>query len=78
MPGFNGTGPLGFGPRTGRGMGPCGGGYGCGRGWGRGLGRFFGFRKWSAEDEKQALEQTENYLKEELKVVQNRLNEISE
>jgi len=46
MPGFNQTGPQGFGPGTGRGMGPCGGGmrrqgYNAGRGMGR---RFGGTR----------------------------------
>lgn len=53
MPGFNGTGPLGEGPRSGRGMGNCQGtygqradypgrGYGMGRsGGGRGRGRSF-------------------------------------
>jgi len=43
MPAFDGTGPAGMGPMTGRGMGPCnpnfGGGYGYGRGMGRGFGR---------------------------------------
>jgi hypothetical protein len=34
MPGFNGAGPRGQGPQTGRGMGPCGGGMGCGRRFG--------------------------------------------
>ncbi len=51
MPGFDRTGPLGQGPMTGRGMGPCGSGYargfgrgaGFGRGLGRGMGR--GFRR---------------------------------
>ena len=55
MPYFNGTGPQGAGPMTGRELGPCGGGYSCGRGYGfgrgggRGFGRgFFGFgRGWS-------------------------------
>lgn len=54
MPGFNGTGPLGQGPVTGRGMGQCTGavpagavpargfGFGMGRGFGRGRGRGFG------------------------------------
>ncbi|MFP4167548.1 MAG: DUF5320 domain-containing protein [Desulfonatronovibrionaceae bacterium] len=56
MPGFNGTGPLGQGPVTGRGMGRCTGavpagavpgrgfgfGFGMGRGFGRGRGRGFG------------------------------------
>jgi len=44
MPAFDGTGPRGMGPMTGRGMGWCGGWRaGLGRGgFGRGLGRFFG------------------------------------
>lgn len=50
MPGFNGTGPNGMGPMTGRGMGYCnnnntGAGRGMGRsvGFGRGMGRGMGF-----------------------------------
>ena len=41
MPAQDGTGPLGQGPLTGRGMGPCGRGFGRGfrRGFGRGFGR---------------------------------------
>lgn len=45
MPGFDGTGPLGQGPMTGRGLGNCNpnaAGYGAGRGLGRGMGRGFG------------------------------------
>ncbi len=42
MPYFDETGPMGNGPMTGRGLGPCGGGYGRGRGRGRGFGRGFG------------------------------------
>jgi len=54
MPGFDGTGPMGAGPRTGRGLGYCTGGprpgygwggYGAGRGgmpWGGGRGRAWG------------------------------------
>lgn len=49
MPRFDGTGPLGQGPRTGRGFGYCSPGptgkkprRGLGRGPGRGLGRGFG------------------------------------
>ena len=47
MPGFDRTGPMGFGPRTGRGLGYCGGyapgrGAGYGRGFGRGYGRGYG------------------------------------
>ncbi len=39
MPGGNRTGPLGFGPRTGRGMGYCAGYMNPGAGFGRGIGR---------------------------------------
>jgi hypothetical protein len=51
MPGLDQTGPMGYGPRTGRGMGPCGRGmayrgrfprgYGAGFGGGFGRGRCF-------------------------------------
>lgn len=53
MPGRDGTGPMGMGGMTGRGLGACtganapfyGGGFGrgCGRGFGRGVGRGLGF-----------------------------------
>ncbi|MFP3927279.1 MAG: DUF5320 domain-containing protein [Desulfobacteraceae bacterium] len=50
MPGFDGTGPVGYGPMTGRGLGFCNPRagaalpyYGRGFGWGRGRGR--GFRR---------------------------------
>ncbi len=43
MPNYNGTGPQGTGPGTGRGLGPCGAGNACGRGYGRGQGRVRGF-----------------------------------
>lgn len=53
MPGYDGTGPNGQGPMTGRGMGYCTGapGAGYGRGFGRGFGWFgrgfggFGMRR---------------------------------
>jgi len=56
MPNRDKTGPMGQGPSTGRGLGPCGGGigrgFGCGRGFGRGLGRF-----QSLSDYRKALEE---------------------
>jgi len=42
MPGFDGTGPQGQGPLTGRGLGYCAGAVPVGRGRGIGLGRGFG------------------------------------
>ena len=51
MPAQDGTGPMGGGPLTGRGLGPCGRGFGLGRGFrgrgfgiGRGFGRGFAWR----------------------------------
>ena len=38
MPGFDRTGPWGYGPATGRGLGPCRMGRGMPRGFGRGRG----------------------------------------
>lgn len=72
MPGFDGTGPMGQGPRTGRGFGPCGFGLGWRKrfGAGRGMGRYFGWQ-WpqSQEDQKQALIDYRKALEEELEDV---------
>lgn len=78
MPYRDGTGPMGYGPLTGRGMSPCrrgvgfsrGYGRGFGSGFGRGFGRGYGMMGWeyppySLKDHKAALE-------EELK----RINEL--
>lgn len=46
MPGFDRTGPMGYGPRTGRATGPCGRGIGFRSGFGRGMGRGFGRGYW--------------------------------
>lgn len=73
MPGFNGTGPQGMGPMTGRGMGLCGGGQAHGRrGFGRGVGRMSGsnFYRQSTKDDLQA---EKVYLEEELKVLNEEL-----
>ncbi len=66
MPRQDGTGPMGAGAMTGRGLGPCG----CGmrRGW-FGFGRGYG-RRWTKVDEKAALDEEEKMLKEELAQVQ--------
>ena len=68
MPNLDGTGPMGQGPRTGRGFGPCGGGVR--RGWGCCGGcysRGFGFRRFfSPKNELVDLEEQEKMLEEEL------------
>ena len=82
MPGFDGTGPRGMGPMTGRGMGPCGGGYGPGLGWGRGYGRAmcgWGYRQYRAmpkAERKEILEQELEDLKGELEMVEAELKEL--
>lgn len=80
MPGFDKTGPMGAGPMTGRGFGPCGLGLGWRRrfGAGRGMGRYFG--SWNfpqtKEDKLKALADYEKALQEELDDVQKEKEEV--
>ncbi len=82
MPGFDGTGPRGMGPMTGRGMGPCAGAYGPGLGYGRGYGRAmcgWGYRQYRAlpkTDRKDILEQEIEDLKQELEMAEGELKEL--
>jgi len=77
MPRSNGTSPLGSGPGTGWGRGPCGGGIGwrrgCGRGW---FGRFWGQPKITEKEEADILEEDAEALEGELKVVKERLGQL--
>jgi len=72
MPNYDKTGPLGTGPLTGKGFGPCGLGLGWRRrfGIGRGLGRYFRWN-WpdSPSDQKKALDEYKKALEEELEDV---------
>ena len=73
MPRFDKTGPLGYGPRTGRGMGPCGDGFG----WGGGFGRGFGWRRFfTKKEEKELLEEDIEDLEQELNAIKERLSEL--
>jgi len=79
MPRFDGTGPMGYGPLTGRGFGPCGRGPGFRRGYGRGFGRGFGFRYWQtapAEPVALAKEEERKILEAELKDIEAEKQEI--
>lgn len=82
MPNFDGTGPGGQGPRTGRGFGPCGFGLGWRRrfGAGRGMGRYFGGWNWpqNADDQKKALTEYKKALEEELEDVKKEEKELTE
>ncbi len=73
MPGFDKTGPMGVGPMSGRGFGPCA----RGRGYGRGLGRYFG---WNAPQTKaEQIEDIQAYkkaLQEELEDLDKQLADL--
>lgn len=72
MPKFDGTGPNGQGPMTGRGMGPCTGGVAYGR---RGCG--FGYRRFiSPKNELAALENEKAMLEEELKAMREEIEAL--
>jgi len=65
MPNRDKTGPLGMGPLTGRGFGPCGSGFK--RGPGRGLCRYFTWGQAKTDEEKrQSLIDYRKALEEEL------------
>lgn len=81
MPGFDKTGPIGQGPMTGRGFGPCGLGLGWRKrfGAGRGMGRYFNCWNWpqTKSDQLQALEDYKKSLKEELEDVEKELVDLN-
>ena len=87
MPGMDQTGPMGQGPMTGRGLGPCGRGAGPGfrRGFGRGVRRGFGVgsgayyepEPLSKEQQKRILEEEAEDLEIELKRIKEKITELS-
>src|SRR5690554_1393027 len=90
MPRRDGTGPLGSGPMTGRGLGPCidanaavsGVGFGmglrlaCRRGFGRGFGKGFAINQVSSETEKEVLNEQKTILQEQLKAIDEQLEDL--
>lgn len=68
MPRLDGTGPMGQGPRTGRGLGNCQGtGCGLGRGLGRGRGRFsFANKTLTKEEQKKLLLNEKEIIEKEI------------
>ena len=78
MPKFDGTGPQGMGPMTGRGFGPCGFGMGCKHcGRGRGLGRYFGWNDpQTKEEEIEDLLAYKKALLEEIEDIEKDLNDV--
>ncbi len=73
MPKFDKTGPCGYGPMTGRGMGYCNDGMAGGYGYGR---RGFGCRVMTRKREIEMLNEEKENLKEELEAIKERLEEI--
>ena len=67
MPRFDGTGPGGYGPMTGRGFGPCGRGYG-----------YPMRRRWLPQEEMTELEAEEKFLNEELEAIRQRRKDLQE
>ena len=81
MPRMNGTGPVGMGPMTGWGRGPCGERFGP-LGWGRGLGRIMcgwfnrSYQRMDGEEKKELLRDEIADLKEELAIVKKELESL--
>ncbi len=92
MPNLDQTGPLGEGPKTGQGQGPCdngngesrnfGRGNGFGRGFGRGLSRILGYcpfqPKITKEDEMKILSDETETLEKELKTLKEHIARLKE
>ncbi len=73
MPKLDKTGPLGYGPLTGWGLGPCGQGLGLKRGYG--YGRGFG-RPWTRSEMLKALKGEKEILKEELTEIDEEIKSL--
>jgi len=94
MPARDGTGPMGQGPMTGRGMGFCTGarsnnyygyGYGCGRGFGRGMGLRRGYGRYyndlgplGYKSQMDFLADEREFLKQRLDIINNQLEDLVE
>ena len=92
MPRRDGTGPMGAGSMTGRGLGTCTGadttkfgtGYGlglglglaCRRGFGRGLGRGIVVKQNGSITQKELLQEQRNVLKSRLEVIDKQLEHL--
>lgn len=82
MPQQDKTGPIGEGPMSGRGAGPCNSSYGPGLGLGRGYGRVmcgWFWRKYQAmpeEERKELLKSEIEDMKQELQMVEEELKEL--
>jgi len=93
MPRNDKSGPMGYGPKTGRGLGLCNGqqdsgnlnmpGRGFGRGYGnqRGFGRGMGSRPragWGRFDQPPTRQEERSFLDNQAKVLQSRLDDVKQ
>jgi len=90
MPGMDGTGPMGIGPMTGKGLGICtntnaaryGAGFGmglgffCRRGFGSGIGRGFAVSPISSKTQKELLLEQKNLLQQRIQVIDEQLESM--
>ena len=92
MPGRDGTGPMGYGAMTGRGMGACAGapgyrfgagfglGFGCHRGFGRGFGRGYDWNYNPSLEapraDKEFLEDQKAFLKSRMEAIDKQLENL--
>ncbi len=92
MPRRDGTGPMGAGTMTGRGLGLCTGtndikygtrlglGFACRRGYGQGLGRGFGrgfaYNQTSTKTQKDLLQEQKDILQNRLEAIDKRLENL--
>ena len=92
MPRRDGTGPMGTGSMTGRGLGLCTGantvkygaglgmglglGLACRRGFGRGFGRGFAVNQNSSKTQKELLQEQKGLLKNRLDVIDKQLENL--
>ncbi len=78
MPGYDRTGPAGYGPMTGGRRGLCTGGYSFRRGpFGYGMGRGRRCFGYPASPVKEELEMHQELLKRELEAVENQIQDLS-
>ena len=92
MPRMDGTGPMGAGSMTGRGLGVCTGanvdrygsgrgmgfglGLACRRGFGRGFGRGFAVNQTSSKTQKELLQDQKAVLQDRLEVIDKQLENL--
>lgn len=78
MPGFDGRGPMGRGPMTGRGLGLCGRGFARGRGFGRFAPAAYALSQaqYTRKDELADLKAGKELMERDLRAIEERIKEL--